>query len=68
MSDARPLSIPVLLGTTRKGRMSVHAARFVTNEIRKRPGVVTELIDLAELSFPANDAGEGIKDPDFSDK
>ena len=28
MTTNRPLSIPVILGTTRKGRMSAHAARF----------------------------------------
>ncbi len=68
MADVRPLSIPVILGTTRKGRMSAHAARFVTDELRKRDDVVTELIDIAELSVPVDDAGEGIKDSGFSAK
>ena len=27
MNEGRPLSIPVILGITRKGRMSAHAAR-----------------------------------------
>jgi NAD(P)H-dependent FMN reductase len=67
MADARPLSIPVILGTTRKGRMSAHAARFVTDELHKRDGVVTELIDVASLPLPTDDAGEGIKNPAFSD-
>jgi NAD(P)H-dependent FMN reductase len=66
MSDVRPLSIPVILGTTRKGRMSEHAARFVVGEVEKRPGVVTELIDIAELNMPIDDAGEAIRDPRFS--
>src|SRR6266545_252485 len=62
----RPLFIPVILGTTRKGRASENVARFVFGEIRKRETVETELIDLADLSFTADDAGEAIKDPHFS--
>src|SRR5215510_960979 len=66
ITRARPLSIPVILGTTRKGRMSRHAARFIWEEVRKREGVITELIDIAELNLPVDDAGEAIKDPRFS--
>jgi NAD(P)H-dependent FMN reductase len=62
----RPLFIPVLLGTTRKGRMSEHVARFVHGEVAKRAGVETELIDLRELTFPTTDEGEGIKQATFS--
>ncbi len=68
MADVLPLSIPVILGTSRKGRMSAHAARFVVDELRKREDVSTELIDIAELPMPVDDAGEGIKDPGFSEK
>ncbi len=68
MAEVRPLNIPVILGTTRKGRMSAHAARFLTNEIGKRDGVVTELIDIGQLSLPVDDAGEGVKDTAFSAK
>jgi NAD(P)H-dependent FMN reductase len=68
MEKERPLDIPVILGTTRKGRMSVHAARFVHQELGKRDGVESELIDIAELPLPVDDAGEGIKDPTFSEK
>jgi len=64
----RPLNIPVILGTTRRGRMSAHVARFVTNELSKRPGVVTELIDIAEVPLPVDGAGDEIKDPAFSQK
>jgi len=32
MPNNRPLSIPVILGTTRKGRMSAHAARFMVDK------------------------------------
>ena len=56
MSQTRPLSIPVILGTTRQGRMSIHAAQFMTAEIQKRPGVITELIDIANLNLPVTDS------------
>ncbi len=64
----RPLSIPVILGTTRRGRLSAHVARFVAGELVKRPDVVTEVIDLAEMPLPIDGAGDEIKDPAFSEK
>jgi NAD(P)H-dependent FMN reductase len=66
--NSRPLSIPVILGTTRKARMSVHAARFMLGQIEKRDGIKTELIDISGLPMPVDDAGEAIKDPAFSEK
>ena len=66
--DDRPLFIPVILGTVRKGRVSEHVARFVTGEIEKRPGVETDLIDIATLPLPVDDAGEAIRDGGFSAK
>jgi len=68
MTSSRPLFIPVVLGTTRKGRMSVHAPNLITSEIGKRPGVETELIDIAGLPLPPDDAGEAIKDARFAEK
>lgn len=68
MDDQRPLFIPVILGTTRRGRMSAAAAHLVVAEIAKRPGVTTELIDIATLPLPVDDAGEGIKDSRFADR
>jgi NAD(P)H-dependent FMN reductase len=62
----RPLSIPVILGTVRKGRASENVAKFVFEQVKKREGVETELIDIRELNFPADDAGEQIKDAKFS--
>ncbi|MEO6392148.1 MAG: NAD(P)H-dependent oxidoreductase [Pyrinomonadaceae bacterium] len=60
------LYIPIILGTTRQGRMSEHVARFVLSEVAKREGVETELIDVRDLHLPTDDAGEQIKDPKFS--
>jgi NAD(P)H-dependent FMN reductase len=64
----RNLNIPVVLGTARKGRMSAHAAHFVLGELRKHADVQTELIDIARLPLPVDDAGEAIKSAEFSAK
>jgi NAD(P)H-dependent FMN reductase len=66
MADSRPLSIPVILGTARKGRMSAHAALFVLGELQKREGVVTELIDVGALSVQLDDNGQDTGDPAFA--
>src|SRR5215470_18159806 len=68
METSRKLFIPVILGTARMGRMSLHAARLVTEELGKCEAVETDLIDIAKLPLPTNDAGEAIKDADFSAK
>src|ERR1051325_7069844 len=66
MSIDRPLFIPVILGTTRQGRASENVARFVFEELTKRAGVLTELIDIRDIEVPTTDAGEAIKDSKFS--
>jgi NAD(P)H-dependent FMN reductase len=66
MEATRPLFIPVILGTVRKGRRSLDPAQLLTRELGKRTGVETELIDIAQLPLPTNDAGEAIKDAGFS--
>ena len=66
--NSRRLSIPVILGTTRKGRMSAHAAHFMVGQIEKRDNVQTELIDISKLPMPIDNAGEDIKDPAFAEK
>jgi NAD(P)H-dependent FMN reductase len=67
MNEPRPLDIPVILGTTRKGRMSAHAANFIVGQLQQRKEVRTELIDIAELNLRVDDAGEAIKDPRYSE-
>lgn len=66
--ESRPFYIPVILGTVRKGRMSAHVARVVHAEVAKRPGIETDLIDIAQLPLPIDDAGEAIKNADFAGK
>lgn len=66
MGQTRSLFIPVILGTARKGRVSAHVAKLMAEEVAQRPGVTTELIDIAKLPLPIDDAGEAIKDKNFS--
>lgn len=66
MSEERPLFIPVILGTVRKGQMSEHAARVMHEEVAKRAGIETEFIDIRKLPLPVDDAGEAIKDPGYA--
>jgi NAD(P)H-dependent FMN reductase len=62
----RPLNIPVILGTVRKGRASAHAATLFAGLLNRRAGVVSRVIDIATVPMPVDDAGESIKDPAFS--
>ena len=62
----RPVFLPVILGTSRQGRLSEHAAGFVFEEVSKRSDMATELIDIRDIRLPTDDAGEVIKDVKFS--
>jgi NAD(P)H-dependent FMN reductase len=64
--ERRPLNIPVILGTVRKGRATAHAARLFSELLNRRAGVESTLIDIAGVPFPVDDAGEAIKDPAFA--
>lgn len=66
MEIARPLLIPVILGTTRMGCMSRRVASLLAGHLGRRDGVETHLIDIAEVPLPISDAGAAIKDIDFS--
>ena len=50
------------------GRMSANVARLLTEEVAKQAGVETDLIDIAGLPLPTDDAGEAIKEAAFSSK
>ena len=62
----RPLSIPVVLGTIRRGRKSAHVARLLVDLLNRRAGVRSELIDIAAIPFAFDDAGEAIKPAAFA--
>jgi NAD(P)H-dependent FMN reductase len=68
MAEPRPLFIPVILGTVRKGRRSALAAEAVLERVRARAGVDTELIDVGALGLATDDEGQAIKTPAFSEK
>ena len=68
MESSRSLFIPVILGTVRTGRMSEPVAHLMVRELEKREGVETELIDIAQMPIPTDDAGQAINDPGFSAK
>jgi len=54
MADAAPNSfyIPVILGSTRRGRQSPKVARFIAERMRRSERIETEILDLAEYNFP----------------
>src|SRR5205085_2527611 len=44
--------IPVILGSTRRGRQSPKVARFITERMRRNEKIETEILDLLEYNFP----------------
>lgn len=63
------LLLPVLLGTNRKKRNSVLAARWLLGEMKKRTEIETRLFDTSDFALPHDDYGQGIKDlfPEWRD-
>jgi NAD(P)H-dependent FMN reductase len=66
--DDKPLYLPILLGTARQGRQSEHVAVFILGEMKKRPEIETELIDVRQLKMRLDDAGEEMKDASYAEK
>ena len=66
--DAK-LNLPVLLGTNRKERKSVFVAKWLVEQLEKRPEIRTRLFDVAEFDLPQHDYGQGLKDsfPEWRD-
>ncbi len=62
----RPVFVPVILGTARQGRLSEPVARFVFEQVAKRSDMQTEFIDIRALQLRIDDAGEALKDSQFS--
>ena len=63
------LNIPVLLGTNRKERQSLHAAKWLIGQMEKRPEIRTRLFEVADFKLPHDDYGQGLKDsfPEWRD-
>lgn len=60
------LFVPVILGTARQGRRSEYVANFVFAQVQTRAEIETQLIDIRNLPLKLDDAGEQMKDPQFS--
>ena len=63
------LLLPVLLGTSRKERKSVLAAKWLIAEMEKRSEIQTRLFDVGDFVLPRDDYGTQIKDqfPEWRD-
>lgn len=63
------LLLPVLLGTNRKKRNSVHPAKWLVGEMEKRPDIQTMLFDVSDFALPHDDYGQELKDqfPEWRD-
>lgn len=63
------LLLPVLLGTNRKKRNSVHPAKWLVGEMQKRPDIETRLFDAGDFALPHDDYGQELKDlfPEWRD-
>lgn len=63
------LNLPVLLGTNRKQRKSVHVAKWLVGEMEKRADIKTRLFDVSDFALPHDDYGQGLRDqfPEWRD-
>ena len=62
----RPVFLPIIIGTPRQGRLTEPAANFVFGEVSKRSDIETKLIDIRKIQIRMDDAGEALKDSEFS--
>jgi NAD(P)H-dependent FMN reductase len=63
------LLLPVLLGTNRKNRQSVHVAKWLVSQIERRDDIETKLFDASDFALPHDDYGQEIKNlfPEWRD-
>jgi NAD(P)H-dependent FMN reductase len=52
MSTTTPLSVKVILGSTREGRFGDKPAHWILGEAARQPGVEVELVDLRDHPLP----------------
>jgi len=67
--NTAPIAVPILLGTNRKLRKSIHVARWLHGTMAARSDITTALFDVADFALPADDYGQEIKDrfPEWRD-
>lgn len=77
MADApqqRTFYIPVILGSTRRGRQSPKVARFIAERMKRTGRIEPEILDLLEYHFPAMEERLRLRDDppprlrEFADK
>ncbi|MDX1766354.1 MAG: NAD(P)H-dependent oxidoreductase [Candidatus Saccharimonadales bacterium] len=61
------LVIPIILGTTRQQRRSIHVANYLVEAGNKRPDVETFLVDPKDLNFPGDGNDEEGKNPRYTE-
>ena len=69
MSKSTKLNIPLLLGTNRSDRRSVHVAQWLHKQMQKRPDIESTLFDVRDFALPQDNYGTDIKDsfPEWRD-
>lgn len=55
------LNLPILIGTNRKDRKSIFAARWLLEQMRQRDDIATHLFDVADFELPQRDYGQVVK-------
>ena len=65
----KKVSIPIILGTNRKGRESENVAKWVFGQMKERDDIETEFFDVRDFDLPNDDYGQDIKDqfPEWRD-
>ena len=61
------LFLPVLLGTNRQERRSVHVADWLVGEMLQRPEIETRLFDVKDFALPQDDYGRKEQFPEWRD-
>jgi NAD(P)H-dependent FMN reductase len=49
------LYVPIIVGSVRRGRRSIRAARYILERLRRSGQMEAELLDLLEYNFPMLD-------------
>ncbi len=61
------LFLPILIGTSREARESIHVAKFVYTVLQQRSNVETELIDPQNLNLPLDGNDDDLFDPRYKE-
>lgn len=60
------LNIAVIAGTSRPGRLSIHAAKFVYSIVEKHPEVKAVWVDVNELEFKKDGDNQELRNPEYT--